>query len=52
MIGLAVDRAFPHFAQGTLAARSAQGGAYDLRNELDGRIQSLSFSYHDRAQTG
>ncbi len=52
MIGLAVARAFFQFAQGALAARSAQGVAYDLRNELYGRIQSLSFSYHDRAQTG
>lgn len=52
MIGLALVRAFFQFAQGALAARSAQGVAYDLRNQLYGRIQSLSFSYHDRAQTG
>jgi len=52
MIGLAVARAVFQFAQGALAARSAQGVAYDLRNEIYSRIQSLSFSYHDRAQTG
>jgi ATP-binding cassette subfamily B multidrug efflux pump len=38
--------------QGVLSARTAQGIAYDLRNQLYAKIQSLSFSYHDRAQTG
>jgi ATP-binding cassette subfamily B protein len=38
--------------QGVLSARTAQGIAYDLRNLLYAKIQSLSFSYHDRAQTG
>jgi ATP-binding cassette subfamily B multidrug efflux pump len=40
------------FLQGVLSARTAQGVAYDLRNQLYTKIQSLSFSYHDRAQTG
>jgi ATP-binding cassette subfamily B multidrug efflux pump len=40
------------YLQGVLSARTAQGVAYDLRNQLYARIQSLSFSYHDRAQTG
>ena len=26
--------------------------AYDLRNEIHDKLQSLSFSYHDRAETG
>ena len=52
MVGLALARALFQFAQGALAARTAQGVAYDLRNQLYSRIQSLSFSYHDRAQTG
>jgi len=52
MVGLALARAVFQFAQGALAVRSAQGVAYDLRNQLYSRIQSLSFSYHDRAQTG
>jgi len=45
-------RAFFQFAQGALAARTAQGVAFDMRNTLYDKIQSLSFSYHDRAQTG
>jgi ATP-binding cassette subfamily B multidrug efflux pump len=40
------------YLQGLLAARASQGIAYDLRNALYAHIQSLSFSYHDRAQTG
>ncbi len=52
MVGLAVLRAVFQFAQGALAARTAQGVAFDLRNALYDKIQSLSFSYHDQVQTG
>ena len=38
--------------QGVLSARVAQGVAYEFRNQLYAKIHSLSFSYHDRAQTG
>jgi len=30
----------------------SQGVAYDLRNAIHAQLASLSFSYHDRAQTG
>lgn len=40
------------FFQRALAARVAHGIAYYMRNALYDKIQSLSFSYHDRAQTG
>jgi len=52
MVGFAAIRALFEFAQGALAARTAQGIAFDLRNALYAKIQSLSFSYHDQAQTG
>ncbi|MGC9336424.1 MAG: ABC transporter ATP-binding protein, partial [Anaerolineae bacterium] len=52
IVGLAIAGSVFTFLQGVLAARTAQGVAYDLRNELYKKIQSLSFSYHDRAQTG
>ena len=52
MVGMAVLRALFQFAQGALAARTAQGIAFDLRNALYEKIQSLSFSYHDQVQTG
>jgi ATP-binding cassette subfamily B protein len=51
-VGMAVAGSIFTFVQGVLSARTAQGIAYDLRNSLYAKIQSLSFSYHDRAQTG
>lgn len=51
-IGVAVAGSIFSFLQGVLFARIAQGIAYDLRNQLYTKIQSLSFSYHDNAQTG
>jgi ATP-binding cassette subfamily B protein len=40
------------FAQAYMGERVSQNVAFDLRNELFARIQRLSFSYHDRNQTG
>jgi ATP-binding cassette subfamily B protein len=52
MILFAALNAVFQFAQGALGARVAHGIAYDMRNTVYSKIQSLSFSYHDRAQTG
>ncbi|MGD1994062.1 MAG: ABC transporter ATP-binding protein [Anaerolineae bacterium] len=52
IVGTALARSVFTFLQGYLAARASQGVAYDLRNTLYAQIQALSFSYHDRAQTG
>jgi ATP-binding cassette subfamily B multidrug efflux pump len=52
LVALALGRSLFQFAQGYLSERASQGVAYDLRNALYAKIQSLSFSYHDRAQTG
>jgi len=52
MVGLASAGSVFSFLQGVWAARIAQGIAYDLRNQIYAKVQSLSFSYHDRAQTG
>jgi ATP-binding cassette subfamily B multidrug efflux pump len=49
---LAVLRAVFAFLHAYTAERSSQTVAFDLRNELFAKIQSLSFSYHDRTQTG
>ena len=40
------------FGEGYLTERVSQGVAYVMRNEIYRKLQSLSFSYHDRAQTG
>ena len=52
MMGVALVRAVFSFLQGYLSEKASQSVAYDMRNDLYARIQSLSFSYHDRAQTG
>jgi ATP-binding cassette subfamily B protein len=52
IVGIAAARAIFTFLQGYLAARLSQGVAFDLRNTLYKQIQHLSFSFHDRAQTG
>lgn len=40
------------FLQAFWAEKNSQAVAYDLRNDLYAKIQKLSFSYHDRNQTG
>ena len=52
MIGVALVGALFRFFQGYLSEKASQGVAYDLRNEIFAKIQHLSFSYHDRSQTG
>ncbi len=51
-IGLAlIEGAFTFFS-GRLAARTSEGIAQRLRDYLYDHIQRLSFTYHDKAQTG
>jgi len=52
MVGLVAVKGVFHFGQGYLGSYSAQGVAYDLRNSISRHLQRLSFSWHDRAQTG
>jgi ATP-binding cassette subfamily B multidrug efflux pump len=52
LVGIAVARGVLNFFQGYLAERASQGVAFDLRDGLFARIQRLSFSYYDQAQTG
>ncbi|WKZ40790.1 MAG: ABC transporter ATP-binding protein [Anaerolineales bacterium] len=40
------------FLQAYWAEKNSQSVAYDLRNDLYAKIQRLSFSYHDKNQTG
>jgi ATP-binding cassette subfamily B protein len=40
------------FLQAYWAEKNSQGVAFDLRNDLYAKIQRLSFSYHDRTNTG
>ena len=52
LVVVALARGLFNFLQGYLAERASQGVAFDLRDELFARIQRLSFSYYDQAQTG
>src|SRR6266542_1039783 len=40
------------FTQSYWSERASQGAAFDMRNAVFTRLETLSFSYHDRAQTG
>ncbi|OQA40731.1 MAG: putative multidrug export ATP-binding/permease protein [Chloroflexi bacterium ADurb.Bin325] len=51
-VGLALLEGSFTFLSGRLAAQTAEGIARRLRNYLYDHIQRLTFSYHDRTQTG
>ena len=52
IVAFAVARGFFAFAQSYTSEKLSQGIAFDFRNDLYNKIQKLSFSYHDRTQTG
>ena len=52
IIGVSLLRGLFSFGQSYFAEYAGQKVAYDLRNKLYDRIQRLSFSFHDKAQTG
>jgi len=52
IIGFAVAQGVFSFVQNYMAEKLSQSVAFDFRNELFAKIQRLSFSYHDRNQTG
>ncbi len=52
IVAFAVMRGFFAFAQSYTSERVSQSIAFDFRNDLYAKIQRLSFSYHDRNQTG
>lgn len=52
IVAFAVLRGVFAFLQAYWAEKNSQAVAYDLRNDLYSKIQTLSFSYHDKNQTG
>ncbi len=52
IVVFAILRGVFAFLQAFWAEKNSQHVAYDLRNDLYAKIQRLSFSYHDRNQTG
>lgn len=51
MVVAAIARGLFNFGQSFWAEMASQGVVYDLRNQIFTKIQNLSFSYHDQAQT-
>jgi len=51
-IGLALFQGFFTYLTGRLAAQSSEGIVRRLRNYLYDHLQRLTFTYHDRMQTG
>ena len=52
LVGLVILKGVLTFAQGYLSESISQSVAYELRNAIHLKLQSLSFSYHDRAESG
>lgn len=52
LLGIAVLKGGLTFLQGKWTEVSSQGVAYDLRNAIQEKLMGLSFSYHDRVETG
>ncbi len=52
IVGFAVASGLFSYGQTYMSERTSQSVAFDFRNDLYAKIQRLSFSYHDRNQTG
>lgn len=52
VVAFSMARGLFTFAQGYLSQVLSEDIAFELRNDLFAKIQRLSFSYHDRNQTG
>ncbi len=52
LVVVALVRGLFNFLQGYWGEVASQGVAFDMRNAIFEKLQNLSFSYHDRSQTG
>ncbi len=52
ILALALVRGVFQFLQGYWSEKASQSAAFEMRNALYDKLQSLSFSYHDQSQTG
>jgi ATP-binding cassette subfamily B protein len=52
LLGLTLVKGVFTFLQGRWTEVASQGVAYDLRNAIHRKLAGLSFSYHDRTETG
>jgi ATP-binding cassette subfamily B protein len=52
LLGLTLIKGVATYLEGQLAEVSSQNVAYDLRNAIQRKLTSLSFSFHDEVETG
>ena len=52
LVAVAVFGGVASFVQGYLSARASHGAAFEMRDVIFDKMQHLSFSWHDQAQTG
>ena len=52
LLGLAIIRGGFNFLNAYWSEKASQGIAFDLRNQVYRKLETLSFSYHDNHQTG
>jgi ATP-binding cassette, subfamily B, multidrug efflux pump len=52
LLAVTVIRGGLSYLSGQLAEKASQTVAFDLRNEMQRKLTSLSFSFHDRSETG
>jgi ATP-binding cassette subfamily B protein len=52
LLGITLVKGAFTFLYGRWTEIASQNVSYDLRNQIHSKLQSLSFSYHDRAETG
>ncbi len=52
LLGVTIVKCLVDFVLGRWTEVASQGVAYDIRNAIYGKLSSLSFAYHDQAQTG
>ena len=52
LIAVALFDGLANFLSGYFTAQASHGSAYQMRNTIFDKLQRLSFTYHDQAQTG
>ncbi len=52
LLGMTLLKGGLRFAEGRWSEQASQNVAYDLRNAIHRKLATLSFSYHDRTETG
>lgn len=52
LLGLSAARGVLTYFEGIWSEMASQGVAYDMRNAIHAKLASLSFAFHDQAETG